>query len=211
MTDNATKAHPEDTIDALREWHRYVIHNERDLDERRAYVRRELERLEAQGISPLFAAVTFPLADQQTDAFAVMLADGRSFALRLVEGAVPPDCDAQGRKLHESKRGKVLAAKVRQKAFGSASERFQLASRGGDIVVHREISARPVLVPVEDAVTIFRQWGYRVRPKRAQRPNGPSRRDEWLVVHVREDGSPLGPTETQDTEAQQPLRSKHNR
>lgn len=210
MTDLAIKAHASE-IDAFREWGRYKIHSESDLAERRSYVRDELARLEAQGISPLFAAVMLPLADQQTDAFAVLVGDGRSFALRLVEGAQPPDCDAQGRRLPDGKRGKVLAAKVRQKPFGSAGERYQHAARDRDIVVHREITAKHSLVIAEDAITIMRQWGYGVRPKRAARPNGPPRRDEWLVVHVREDGSPLGPTETQDTEAQQPLRTNRSR
>lgn len=192
VTDPATSAHPQ-VVDALHDWHKFSLHSERDRDARIEYVRRELDRLEAAGVSPLFAAVTFPLADQQTDAFAALAASRRLYALRLVEGAVPPRCDAQGRVLPEDKQGKVLAAKVGTVRFADAGMRAATAARQGDIVQHREIGSRPVTVPLEEAITIMRQWGYRVRPKRADRPGQPPRRDEWLVVHVREDGTPFTP------------------
>ena len=203
VTDPATSAHPQ-IVDALRDWAKFSIHSEQDREARIEYVRREMERLEAAGISPLYAAVTFPLSDQQTDAFRALHDLGRLFTLRLAEGAQPPHTDSQGRLLPEDKRGKVLAAKVGTVRFASAGIRASSAAREGDIARHREISSRPVTVPLEEAIVIMRQWGYRVRPKRAQRPNQPPRRDEWLVVHVREDGTPFAPPvrEPRDERAQ---------
>lgn len=200
MADPAIKAHPE-AVTALAEWGKYPHHNADDHARRVQYVRDELARLEAQGISPLYVAVTLPLSDQQTDAFQALAEDGRLFALRLVEGAQPPTCDSQGRMLPEAERGKVLAAKVGLRRFSDGPSRAAACQRQADIHVHRKISAKPVAVTLEDAITILRQWGYRVRPRKGARPNQPPRRDEWLVVHVNEDGSPIGPSESESTEA----------
>lgn len=200
VTDPATKAHPE-AVQALSEWSKYPLHSEQDREHRVSYVRRELARLESEGVSPLYAAVTFPLSDQQDDAFRALREDNRLFALRLVSGCTPPSTDSQGRELPEAERGKVLAAKIGQRTFSDATVRAAVGYRGGDLHAHRKITERPALLPLEEAIVVMRQWGYRVRPKRANRPGQPPRRDEWLVVHVSDDGTPIGPTETASTEA----------
>lgn len=196
MADPATTAHPVN-VNALAEWGKYPAHNAEDLALRVQYVRDELARLEAQGVSPLYVAVTLPLVGQQSDAFQALAEDGRLFALRLAEGCVPPNCDAQGRALPDEEHGKVLMAKVGTRKFASSGARASTSNRGGEIFVYKKITSKPTMVTLEDAITIMRQWGYRVRPKRGARPNQPPRRDEWLVVHVNDDGTPIGPSESE--------------
>lgn len=206
-TDPATNAHPE-VITALQDWGRYAVHNDNDRAVRVAYVRRELDRLEAEGISPLYAAVTLPLAEQQSDAFRALEESGRSFAVRLVEGVIPPSTDSQGRELPKDKRGKVLSAKVGVLRFTDGPARAAAAIRLAPIHRDREIGSRVALLPLEEAITVMRRWGYRVRPKKADRPNQPPRRNEWLVVQVNDDGTPIAPRDAQPTEPQRTSRAR---
>lgn len=206
-TDPATNAHPE-VITALQDWGRYAVFNDQDRAHRVAYVKRELERLEAEGISPLFAAVTLPLAEQQTDAFRALEESGRSFAMRLVEGVVPPSTDSQGRELAKDKKGKVLSAKVGVVRFGDGGARAAAAARQAPIYRDKEIGTRPALLTLEEAITVMRRWGYRVRPKKADRPNQPPRRNEWLVVHVNDDGTPIAPRDAQPVEPARTSRAR---
>lgn len=196
VTDPAIASHPP-VVSMLQEWSKYVVRNDDEADARRAYVERELTRLAAEGISPLYAAVTLPLADQQTVAFAALRNMGGRIMLRLAEGCSPPACDAQGRELPPDEVGKVLVAKVGSKSFRGPGERDVAARRGTDIYIQRRITSTPTMIDLEEAITIFRQWGYRVRPKKTNRPGHPPRRDEWLVVQVREDGMPFAPVEPQ--------------
>lgn len=205
--DQATNAHPE-VVHALVDWGRYAVFNEGDRARRIEYVKRELDRLEAEGVSPLYAAVTLPLAEQQTDAFRALAESGRSFALRLVEGVTPPATDSQGREIARDKRGKVLSAKVGTVTFGDGGTRAAAALRGGTIYRDREITARPSLFTLEEALTVMRRWGYRVRAKRADRPGQPPRRNEWLVVHVNEDGTPIAPRDAPPVETARSSRSR---
>lgn len=196
MSDPAIASHPP-VVSMLQEWSKYIVRNDEEADARRAYVERELVRLAAEGISPLYAAVTLPLADQQTVAFAALRNLGMRIMLRLAEGCSPPICDAQGRELSSDDAGKVLVAKVGTKAFRGPGERNVAAQRGTDIYIQRRITSTPAMFELEEAITIFRQWGYRVRPKKTNRAGRPPRRDEWLVVQVREDGTPFAPVEPQ--------------
>lgn len=205
--DQATNAHPE-VFAALPDWGRYAVHNESDRAARVAYVRRELERLEAEGVSPLYVAVTLPLAEQQTDAFRALDEMGRQFALRLVEGVSPPHTDSQGRELPPAKRGKVLSAKVGTVRFGDAGSRAAAAMRQGAIYRDREIGSRLAILPLEEAITVMRRWGYRVRARKGDRPGQPPRRNEWLVVHVNDDGSPIARAEQSPPETPRNTRGR---
>lgn len=205
MSDPAIASHPP-VVPMLQEWSKYVVRNDEEADARRAYVERELERLAREGISPLYAAVTLPLADQQTVAFAALRNLGARFMLRLADGCSPPACDAQGRELPPDEVGKVLVAKVGSRSFRGPGERSMAAQRGADIYIQRRITSTPALFELEEAITIMRQWGYRVRPKKSNKPGQPPRRDEWLVVQVREDGMPFAPVEPQLELAPNPRR-----
>lgn len=196
MTDPAIKSHPKNLAlqtPLLVEWARFSSVNSGERDARVSYVRSELERAAAAGISPLYAAITLPIESQQTDAFHALADMESSYYLRLVEGCSPPHCDPQGRELPEEQRGKVLLAKVGLRNFPNGGQRNQAASR--DIDLDRVVKItreRPTIVSLEDAITIMRRWGYNVRPRKNVRAGQPPRRDEWLVVHVRDNGEPYG-------------------
>lgn len=199
--DPAIKSHPFTSLDIqpplLVEWSKFPAYGDRQREERIHYVQRELERAQANGISPLFAAITLPLASQQDDAFAALQNMGLStVTLRLVQGCTVPHTDPQGRQVPESKRGKVLFAKVGNSSHASGPLRSQAALREQPIYNYREIGPRPVALPLDQAISVMRTWGYGVRPKRVQRKDGPPRRDEWLVVHVQDDGQPYSPVDS---------------
>ena len=136
-SDAATRAHPAH-YPALAEWDRYRILRAEDHEARLQYCRAELARVEREGVSPVYLAITLPLEEQQNDCLSVLAESGRTFCLRLVAGAVPPSSDAQGRLLPPEKRGKILAAKVGTRRFGdAASQRYARSN----INAHRHIDA----------------------------------------------------------------------
>lgn len=198
VTDPAIKSHPKNLAlqtPLLVEWSRFSSLNEGENRARVAYVRAELERAVAAGISPLYAAITLPLEAQQTDAFAALADMESAFYLRLVEGCSPPHCDPQGRELPEEQRGKVLVAKVGLRSYPNGGQRNQAANRDQDLDRVRVLTRdKPTVCSLEDAIVIMRRWGYNVRPRKNTRPGQAPRRDEWLVVHVRDTGEPYGVT-----------------
>lgn len=200
MTDPATKSHPQVLNlqpPLLIEWRKFPAFGDVSRKARVDYVKQELQRAEAAGISPLFVAVTLPLALQQQDAFDALKAMGHSTVnLRLVDGCYPPVNDSQGRPLSEELQGKALVTKVANLVM-DAGERQVASRRGADIYEQVTITSEPVAIGLDEAIAVLRQWGYGVRAKRAQRPNEGPRRDEWLVVHVKRNGQPYS-AETQD-------------
>jgi hypothetical protein len=188
----------------------------KDLDALEQYVTDELRRLVQQG-----GAVLLPILQLHVDESAQMIAlrqlaenvgaDGdpvydpsHTWRLRMKDGAQPPVCDAQGRKLPKDIAGKVLRARVgnlggargreqssRASLEWSGENRARKAASGQDIYQHRDLTTKPQAFMLTEAVLILRQWGVGVQPKqylrhRTWRPgeaseDTPQGQDQWLV------------------------------
>jgi hypothetical protein len=201
VPDIATESHPPQiriSPPLLVEWAKFPAFSDDGRAARIEYVQRELERAVEAGVSPLYAALVQPLEAQQSDCFAALKAMGLDMVyLRLVAGVETPACDSQGRALMREDAGK-LVVKTGNVPFKSAALRDQASKRGQEIYKYARIGAKPVPMPLDEAISVMRRWGYGIRFKRAQRPNEGPRRDEWLVVHVQPDGSPFGKSESQE-------------
>lgn len=188
MTDKALESYPE-FVDILQDWDAWPGATEEQRLRRSDHIERELDRIEAEGVSPVYAALTLPLAAQVDEAVAVLVQSNRTVWLRLVEGAVPPERDPQGRVLEAAAQGKVLRVKIGNINRGGmgASVRDTLHKQNRPLFRTADVTAQPRAFSVHDAVLILRQWGYRVRPSPTRASvSGPQ--DAWLVVDVK-DGS----------------------
>ncbi len=195
------------TVDWLSDWDRQLA-GARQL----GYIEQELRRIEQKGEPLLMAALNLPFMDQ-TDAVVKVLRERLQYTqvyLRLhPEADAPPDTDPDGHALPDSKRGKVLVAKVGvkgQTADGKAPDSeadTPMTSGLGRIAMRdrlqqslyrtREISAKPTQMPIEDAIVILRQWGVGMKSqfrKRGARPHI----SQWLVEELPQiDGEPVIP------------------
>lgn len=145
----------------------------------REYVRKELQRIAGEGRRVLTEILTAPFEGQSEIALSLIAEGalgeyGQGVRLRLVEGAVPPPLDPQGRELPEADRGKVLVAKVGT-AGGALNNSHALPAvvvdvhsgpnvqrasfTNQDIYRYVRLSRRPVVVPFAAAVVVLRQWG----------------------------------------------------
>ena len=139
---------------------------------RRAYVADELRRVQQDGPLPL-AALLFGGGDGVADIALDLVRRGYDDAgaevvppgydsrirLRLREGAVPPDCDAQGRKLPEADRGKVLLVKLQNIQVDKATDREVAERVGRDLYRQARVTHEPHFYRFDDAVAILRKWG----------------------------------------------------
>lgn len=188
MADPALDSHP-DTIEHLfAEWDRYPTATPAQFAAREDYARREMERCIAAGIAPLYAALSAPLADQQDAAVRALLSMGHgSVTLRLREGVEPHPADPQGRLLKGEDKGKLRVKVGNLQRFANAPLRLEASNRGHDLYRCVDVSATPSSFSLDDAVKVWRQWGYRFRPSEMS-----NERSTWLVVQVRQDGKPFG-------------------
>lgn len=190
MSDPALESHPE-SITMLQEWGTYPAISPSEIASRREYVARDLERLANEGVAPLYAAVTLPVAGQQDEAIAAIAENDGTVYLRLVKGCSPPLRDPQGRELPANKQGKTLSVKVGNIGIESGSMRGERASRNGPLYRLAEVTTDVRAFQVAEAVTIMRQWGYRVQPIEKTEIGGKPQ-SRWLVVQVQADGKPFG-------------------
>jgi hypothetical protein len=193
VADKALDSHPHH-VDFLREWDVYPSVTSQQRERRREWLRSEMQRIEREGIAPLFAALTAPLSMQVDECVGVLDESRRSVWLRLVEGAEPPDTDPQGQLLPSDLRGKVLRAKLGNVNGDGMSGTVRATIIGSRRPLYRtmDITAEPRSMSLSDAVLVLRQWGYRVRQSEFYH-RGERMQSRWLVVQVREDGSPFAP------------------
>lgn len=173
--------------------------------ERRAYVVSELKRLEADG-APILTAI-LACSDGRTQAMALdlvtrntdgqggrILAHRGAWALRIVEGGVPPAVDPQNRKLAPADVGKVLVVKVgtlggdldakadaREVAQWGAEGRQDRARKGRDLYRLERVTHAGGSYTLEDAITILRRWGVGIGPREFASGTGQLL---WLVEEV---------------------------
>ncbi len=187
MADIALDSHPDMIPSLFAEWSRYPTSTPDQWRAREDYARREMERVRDLGIAPFYAAMSAPLADQQDAAVRALKAMGMgSVPLRLREGVEPPAADHQGRVLRGEDKGK-LRAKVGNIQIDRGPIRLDLGARGGDLYRSVDITRDALPVSLEEAVLVWRQWGYRYRSEEMR-----GSQCTWLVVHVRQDGKPYG-------------------
>lgn len=160
----------------------------------RMRVAEELRRIDTAGAPLITAVLTIPDDRVQQTALERLREndDGegsaiyapRDWKLRIVEGGVPPEADAQGRPLPEGQRGKVLMAKVgtlgnhlgpeadsREVMRWGAVNRQNIDHTGRDL--YRYVRVTHQWTPVstfDDAVAVLRQWGIGVARKQYRRP-----------------------------------------
>jgi hypothetical protein len=187
VADTALESHPHVIDKFLIEWDNYPSITPEQRERRRDWVRKELERVEAEGIAPLYFALTRPLAIQVDECLAVLSEKRKSVALRLVADASPPDTDPQGRPLPADKRGKVLVAKIGNISRDGMTGTKRLEP-GRTLYECVEIGAEPSLLNLEEAAIVLRQWGVNVRSTEFYQ-RGDRRQSRYLVVQVRQDGT----------------------
>jgi hypothetical protein len=184
------------------------------------YIADELQRIIAEGEPPLSAILTRPLPDQQDMALAVLRSRQPVVYLRLHSDAKPPTVDPYGRPLPDTKRG-VFVTKVGTRGAGPGSSDQEGAMWTGTMRHAKnrpgntrdplydtvEIGNTPTAMPVDQAVTVMRQWGFGIRPDRFK---GKSQRDMWLVVECDAQGRAIGYAEPEKP-AQQPQPQHHQR
>lgn len=184
MTDKALASHPE-FVQVLSEWDAWPSATDAQRVRRREHIRRELARVETEGVCPLFAALTVPLGTQVDACVEALEQSAGTVWLRLVEGAQPPDRDPQGRPLPEALRGKILRAKLGNIGHADATVRQTTSQQNQPVIRTVDIGHAPVPVSFREAILVLRQWGYRVRPtEHRSTPAGPV--SAWIVVVVRD-------------------------
>lgn len=182
------------------EWYRLEGRTEL---ERKAYVASEIKRLVADG-APLLTAI-IACSDGRTQQIALTLVkrndDGEGGALferrdgwrlRLVENGTPPALDPQGRKLDPKDAGKLVVklgtlggdlgpeADAVEVAQWGAEARAARAQRGRDLYRLGRVSRLGDIFPLEDAVTILKQWGVGIAPREVRRDGQLA----WLVEEI---------------------------
>ena len=141
-----------------------------------AYVDAEVRRLVAAGERLLLAILSLPFPEQANAVRAAAARHAPAVWLRLAPGASPPHLDPQGRPLAPADRGTLLVAKVgtlgaapeasaAARAEWSAPGRQLRSRQGRDLYLTREVRAdRAELVPLGEALEVYRQWGRYVHP-----------------------------------------------
>jgi hypothetical protein len=203
-------------------WDRY-----QDVAAKKAYVADGVAKLIAEGLPPVFAAVTAPLVEQTDLAMAAIRAQAPVVFLRLHADATPHENDTYGRPMPPGKAGVVMSCKLGTNgapahASGSESNAWTGPAR---IVNNRvgsrtqnnrtvEIGRQPVGLPADDAATVLRQWGYGVRAEQHKRDGkdakgNPRLRDRWLIVECDARGRMIHPSATQpDAPAATPAKTR---
>jgi len=197
------------------EWERHS----RDDESRERYVSEELRRLFNERAAVLLAVLQVSVDDdcrmvamrqltENADSDGNPIYDpAHQWRLRLKDGVTPPSVDAQGRKLPKEKLGRVLVTKVGNLGGQRARETSSSASRewggerraaksnaGMDLYVQREVTAKPTVYSLSDAVLILQRWGVGVQARQylrasAWRPgealeDQPRGQEQWLVEEV---------------------------
>lgn len=197
MADIALDSHPEFLPDYLADWARYPTATPAQYQAREEYAKREINRMIALGVAPLYAALSAPLADQQDAGVRALIALGHSsVTLRLREGVDPHPADPQGRILRGEDKGK-LRAKVGNLTFATTAERAEASQRGRNLYRTVDVGRDPMSFSLADAVLVWRQWGYRYRVDEERAGHS-----QWLVLQVRPDGKPFGAVPQPDKTAQ---------
>lgn len=162
------------------DWSMYAGRSDEDA---RRYIADELRRVDREG-GPLLRPILASLDDWLMSTAVSLIREGdpktgesvvepRPWALRLVDGAIPPSSDPQGRALAAADKGKVLVAKVgnlggnlsparpakEALAFG-ADARRAAESSGRNLYRVVRITRTGTTLSLDDALTVMRQWGY---------------------------------------------------
>lgn len=193
-----------------------------DPDERRKYVAAELRKLVAAGGAVLLPVLQPAVADGARMTALEMLRDNadddgeqvldpaHQWRLKLKEGAKPPAVDPNGLRLPADKAGKTLVAKVgvlgghrARHDDTKASVEWQGAARaiksmtGQKLLATREVTSKPSVFSLHDAVLVLQKWGVGVQLRQYLKPRNwkpgeyfdpedPKTRgqDQWLVEEV---------------------------
>lgn len=202
--------------------------------ERLTYVVNELQRIDRAGLPVLRTVLSCSIDEAQTLATELLhenadkdgqeILEGRAWRLRLVEGAVPPSTDPQGRPLPVEKRGKVLSVKVGNKGgnLKETAEGKEWMQHSGPIRTSKvradrdlynlvEVTRTPKAYSLRHAILILRKWGVGCtpEPRRMEHIDKKDRMSEmivvqenWLVEEVLEAREPVegdSPTNTATT------------
>lgn len=196
-----------ETIEFCLEWSEKFAGREVPAKAKHAYVEEELRRLRAEGKPVLRAVLTCAEDDVQTIALHTLSTgttkagemlfadhDGR-VDLQLVKDAVPPARDPQGRDLKPAAKGSLVAkvgnhggmldprTEAREAMEFTGERRTIKQVAGQDIYRCVTVGKKPTSVPFRDAVTVLRQWGFGIAPRRhlPARPGEPEGQCMWLV------------------------------
>jgi hypothetical protein len=191
-------------IEFLSDWRRLGVEPLAQRD----YVKGELLRVASLGAPVLTLALTAALPVQTSLALSILHEEplpGHRWMLRLLDGAVPPVRDPQGRMLPPDKAGRVLVAKVGTlgghlrntsrlpEAVTAPYSGTAVAARsiqGKDIYRYVELTRDPCELTLTDCVTLLRQYGVGIQPQRylhrSRLPSDPRGGpvDMWMLEEV---------------------------